>query len=63
MIILKKKRLIITTNLIILALFACIYHIAAYEKNTVTTVALPVSGKIIILDAGHGIPDERCTEQ
>ena len=57
MIILKKKRLIITANFIILALFACIYSIAAYEK-TIETVTLPVSNKVIILDAGHGYPDE-----
>lgn len=56
MIILKKKRLLLTLNLIILALFACIYSISAYEKTT-QTVALPVSNKVIILDAGHGYPD------
>lgn len=57
MVILKRKRLLLTVNLIILALFACIYSISAHEK-TLETVALPVSNKIIILDAGHGNPDE-----
>lgn len=57
MVVLKKKRLLLTINLIIVALFACIYSISAHEK-TVETVALPVSNKIIILDAGHGYPDE-----
>ena len=32
------------------------------EKNvnnsTIPTVSLPVSGKTIVLDAGHGVPDE-----
>ncbi len=58
MIILKKKRLILTANFIIIALLACIYSISAYEE-TQQTVALPVSNKVIILDAGHGLPDER----
>ena len=62
MIILKKKRLLLTLNLIILALFACIYSISAYEKTT-QTVALPVSNKVIILDAGHGYPDEKTEQQ
>lgn len=30
------------------------------EANVVETVALPVNNKIIVLDAGHGVPDERC---
>jgi hypothetical protein len=29
------------------------------KKKTIETVALPVENKIIILDAGHGFPDER----
>ena len=59
MIILRKKRLILTGNLIILALFVCIYSIVASETKTLETVALPVSGKVVILDAGHGLPDKR----
>ena len=29
------------------------------EPETVETVALPVSNKVIVIDAGHGEPDER----
>ena len=61
MLILKKQRLIVTLNLIILSLFACMYSIASQEKNTVSTDALPVSNKVIVLDAGHGLPDEGAT--
>jgi len=25
----------------------------------IETVSLPVSGKVVVVDAGHGIPDER----
>ena len=28
------------------------------QKETVPTVSLPVSGKTIVIDAGHGKPDE-----
>lgn len=58
MIIIHKKK--------ILAIFACIVlaiSIVQMEKNfikekTTETVALPVSNKVIVLDAGHGKPDE-----
>lgn len=33
------------------------------ERNigeAVQVTTLPVSGKVVILDAGHGTPDERC---
>jgi N-acetylmuramoyl-L-alanine amidase len=55
---LKKQRLIVTLNLIILSLFACMYSMVSQQNNTVLTVALPVSNKVIVLDAGHGLPDE-----
>ena len=63
MIIVKKKRLIITANLILLALFVCIYSISANDPKTIETVALPVSGKVVVLDAGHGLPDEGATRK
>lgn len=30
--------------------------------DAVQVTSLPVSGKVVILDAGHGTPDERCGE-
>ena len=27
--------------------------------NYIDTVSLPVSGKVVVVDAGHGVPDER----
>ncbi len=32
------------------------------NNQSVQTTATPVSGKTIVLDAGHGIPDERSTK-
>ena len=36
------------------------------ERNigdAVQVTSLPCSGKVVILDAGHGTPDERCRKQ
>ena len=32
------------------------------DDETQSTTATPVSGKVIVVDAGHGVPDERSTE-
>lgn len=59
MIILKRKNLIITLSTVIILLFAFSFKIAN-KKEILPTVSLPVSRKTIVIDAGHGIPDERC---
>lgn len=48
----------------VLGMFA-VFMVAAISLNTkeintefVNTVSLPVSGKVVVVDAGHGIPDE-----
>ncbi len=67
MIILEKRKILYTLGIITLFIFT--YMITGYNvsnnKNdsninveTVQTVALPVNNKVIILDAGHGVPDE-----
>lgn len=58
MIILSKKRILLITSMVIVALFAFVIQTAQVNENTVPTVALPVSNKVIVLDAGHGVPDE-----
>ena len=55
MIILHKKRLIFIITCMCVAMFACMLTI---KENTIETVSLPVTNKVIILDAGHGTPDE-----
>ena len=57
MVILDKKRLGIVIGLLLIAIFAFTFQ-RAELNNTVQTVTLPVSGKVIVLDAGHGKPDE-----
>lgn len=61
MVVLRKKRLILMAYLIGISLFACIYSVASYEQDAVEATALPVSNKVVILDAGHGLPDEGAT--
>jgi len=69
MIILTKKKFIYVIGFIILFIFLYMtigYSINSSNQNrdkTIQTTALPVNNKVIILDAGHGIPDERGTKQ
>lgn len=57
MIILNRKRLILLSSFIFVSLLACTIK-SIHTPTTIETVALPVSNKVIVLDAGHGIPDE-----
>jgi len=56
MIVLNKK----TIRIAILSIFTLVFGFALIsdQKETVPTVSLPVSGKTIVIDAGHGKPDE-----
>ena len=54
MFIFSKKRILFIICLIMLGI---IVPIASKEKS-IQIVALPVSNKVIILDAGHGLPDQ-----
>lgn len=66
MLIINKKRITIIVSCLFISLFAFSFKIANQEKqkdetnNTIQTTATPVSGKTIVVDAGHGVPDERC---
>lgn len=53
----NKKKLLILVILIIILIISI--YILSNNKVTVQTVSLPVSEKTIVLDAGHGQPDER----
>lgn len=56
MIVLNKK----TIRIFVLSVFvfALGFAFISDQKETVPTVSLPVSGKTIVIDAGHGKPDE-----
>ena len=56
MIVLNKKKIRLT----ILIVFVLVFGVAILKDNneSIPTVSLPVSGKTIVIDAGHGTPDE-----
>lgn len=57
MIVLRKKRILLVLMCIVVSI--CFINITGNLKNeeTLETVSLPVSNKVIVLDAGHGSPD------
>lgn len=58
MIILRKNRILFIACMVCISIFA--YSMIPFQNTkTVPTVSLPVSSKTIVIDAGHGIPDER----
>lgn len=61
MIVINKKRLLNILGMVFISLFVFSFQIAKEEK-TKETVSLPVSNKVIVIDAGHGVPDERSRE-
>lgn len=60
MIVLSRKRILLITGSVFVALFVftCATMKEGMNKDYVSTVSLPVSGKVVVVDAGHGIPDE-----
>lgn len=56
MLIISKKRILFITIMIMVSIIS--FGIIGKPEKTVETVSLPVSGKTIVLDAGHGYPDE-----
>ena len=65
MLILTKKRIMIMVCMLCVSLYAFSFEIAnniesmENTERTAQTVATPVSNKVVIVDAGHGTPDER----
>lgn len=53
MIVLHKKRLILIGSLLCLSLTAISLKSAFTKPQTIATVNLPVTNKVIVLDAGH----------
>ena len=61
MFVFRKKRIIALVSLICVVLIAGTIRVTNNTKEkeeTVETVSLPVSNKVIVIDAGHGSPDE-----
>ena len=63
MIILSKNKIYTVMMCFAFALLTFYIGSTIKSKNTtLETVALPVANKVIVLDAGHGKPDERSRE-
>ena len=52
----SKKRIVLLASLLIAVVSIGIFQMNLKEES-IETVALPVSNKVIVLDAGHGNPD------
>lgn len=59
MIILNRKRIVFILSMVLVSMFVFMFQVTDKEE-TIETVGLPVSNKVIVIDAGHGKPDERC---
>ena len=59
MLVISKKRILFIISVVCVSLLAFSFKIAKNDLNNITTetVALPVSNKVIVLDAGHGGED------
>lgn len=58
MFIIRKKRIIMLLSFVFVAILVASIGQNNKKINTVETVATPVTNKVIVVDAGHGIPDE-----
>ena len=64
MLILTKKRITIILCMLCVSLYAFSFKISNNmininkKEKTAEAVATPVSNKVVIVDAGHGTPDE-----
>ena len=58
MVILNRKRISLMLLVVIIGIFTFEYQLAKTERETMKVTATPTSSKIVVIDAGHGTPDE-----
>lgn len=65
MYVINRKRVSLILICLLLGIFAYSYQGTKIDldKEIQETTSTPVSGKVIVVDAGHGVPDERSTKQ
>ncbi len=56
MILLEKKRILFILGMVLISVFTYFFSVG-FKNETVQTVSLPVSNKVVVLDAGHGGED------
>ena len=61
MYVINRKRISFILICLLLGIFAYSYQGSkmSLEEQAQETMSTPVSGKVIVIDAGHGVPDER----
>lgn len=64
MIILNRKRISFVIIAVMIGIASFLYKNQKYDDEIVKqTTSTPISNKVIVLDAGHGAPDERSSKQ
>ena len=60
MIVLNGKKIVLVLSSVFLSILVFMFSFNKDEnlEEYVSTVSLPVSGKTVVVDAGHGVPDE-----
>lgn len=53
MILLEKRRLLLILCMMFVSVSTYLFTLV-YSKETIQTMSLPVTGKVVVLDAGHG---------
>lgn len=56
MILLEKRRLLFVISMVFVSLFSYLFALT-HNKEAIQTMSLPVTGKVVVLDAGHGGED------
>lgn len=61
MYIISRKRISFILVCLLLGIFAYSYEKTKinFDQEVQQVTSTPVSGKVIVVDAGHGVPDER----
>jgi len=61
MYVINRKRISIILICLVLGIFVYSYEGTKIneDEQVQQTTSTPVSGKVIVVDAGHGVPDER----
>lgn len=64
MYVINRKKISLILICLLLGIFAYSYEGTRIklDQEIQETTSTPVSGKVIVVDAGHGVPDERSPE-
>ena len=58
MVVIRKRKIIFTLLSCCFLIFGIVFFTSIKDNSYISTVSLPVSGKVVVVDAGHGVPDE-----